>query len=125
MEDPRTRKQPVGHQRVQVGVKSRYSPKVSMAMTMPGTPSGRPRLVRRNSIRHSWGDAAEVFEQIAVVALSRRTSPQLYEQFRKLVAGAMLKLLGLIPAAELSKLLHRTELVGEFDLAALRVVGLG
>ena len=25
-----------------------------MAMTMPGTPAGRPRLVRRNSIRHSW-----------------------------------------------------------------------
>jgi hypothetical protein len=23
-------------------------------MTMPATPSGRPRLVRRNSIRHSW-----------------------------------------------------------------------
>ena len=49
-------------------------------------------------------------------ALSRRTSPQLNEQFRKLIVGAMLKLLGLIPSADLSKLLHRAELVGEFDL---------
>ena len=39
-------------------------------------------------------------------ALSRRTSPQLNEQFRKLIVGAMLKLLGLIPSAELSKLLN-------------------
>jgi hypothetical protein len=39
-----------------------------MAMTMPGTPSGRPRLVRRNSIRHSWTTRQRSFEQIAVVA---------------------------------------------------------
>ena len=38
--------------------------------------------------------------------LSRRTSPQLNEQFRKPIAGAMLKLLGLIPAAHLGKQLN-------------------
>ncbi len=55
------------------------------------------------------GDAAEVFEQIAVVALPRRTSPQLNEQFRKLIAGAMLKLLWLIPAAHFRKLSYCAE----------------
>ncbi len=36
----------------------------------------------------------------------------------------MLKLVGLVPAAYFRNQLHRAELVWEFDLAALRVVGL-
>ena len=35
-----------------------------------------------------------------------------------------LVLLGLVPSTHFGKQLHRAELVGEFDLAALRVVGL-
>jgi hypothetical protein len=42
----------------------------------------------------------------------------------RLVSMLELVLLGLVPSTHFGEELHRAELVGEFDLAALRVVGL-
>jgi hypothetical protein len=55
-----------------------------------------------------------------------RAAPVLAGNELLLLLDTMLEivLLRLVPTAHFGKELHRAELVGEFDLAALRVVGL-
>ena len=59
----------------------------------------------------------------------RSTSAQPSDHFNEflplLESMLELVLLGLVPSAHFGKQLHRAKLVGEFDLATLRVVGLG
>ena len=59
----------------------------------------------------------------SVEALSRRTSPQLNEQFRKLIVGAMLMLFWLIPAAHFRKQLNGAQPIAH--LAAFAADDLG
>ena len=53
-----------------------------------------------------------------------QSSDDFNELLLRLVSMLELVLLGLVPSTHFGKELHRAELVGEFDLAALCVVGL-
>ena len=68
MEDPRTRKQPVGHQRVQVGVEVQILAEGVNGHDDAGDAFGQAQARAQKLDQALVGDAAEVFEQIAVVA---------------------------------------------------------
>jgi len=55
---------------------------------------------------------------------SAQSSDDFNQVLLRLVSMLELVLLGLVPAAHLCKQLHRAKLVGKFNLATLRVVGL-
>ena len=73
MEDPRTRKQPVGHQRVQVGVEVQILAEGVNGHDDAGDAFGQAQARAQKLDQALVGDAAEVFEQIAVVAEVRRS----------------------------------------------------
>ena len=65
---PETRKQPVGHQRVQVGVEIQILAKGVNGHDDTGDAFGQAQARAQKLDQALVGDAAEVFEQIAVVA---------------------------------------------------------